>query len=398
MLALRLSDRPDPATWPEAWALVAPGSPASGDTPEDRAIRATILARSPDVRRREEAVTAFRALVNDLPINNALAIESRIKLAQAMLDSGKYAEGWDAIRPVADNAAQPNAVALTQAIEALSHLKQPDEAQQRLDRLTALGPKSPQILLSSSLVLNARGKIPEAIAALEAAYKGSAESSNGLMIGKLALENMIRFGDVEASLRLAKEIAARWPAETWGIARVHILRKEYDQAFAASEKALEAGSPREALRYATAAALKHQEDKEFLRKVGELGAKARARDPKDFNIPVLLATINHLQGRYEDELACYREALELYPSNVQFLNNMAWTLCEGLHRPDEAMKYIEEAIRREGEFPQHLDTRGVIEERLGQLDRAIADLEKSAQGRTARRDLFPSGPGLHEGE
>ena len=387
-LALRLTERSDPATWTEAWALVAPGSSASGDTPEDRLIRATILARSPELRRREDAVPAFLALVNDLPIASELAIQTRLKLSQAMIDVGKFAEAWDAIRPVADDLARPNPIALVLAIEALARSNQPDEAQRRLDRLSLLEPKSPQVLLSSSWISKARGKTSEAVAALEAAFKESSNTQNAEMVGVLALERMLKFGDLETSLRLAKEIATRWPADAWNLARVHVFRKEYDQAFTACEVALGAGSPREALRHATAAAANHQGDRGFVRKVAELGAKARSKDPKDYNIPVFLATINHIQGRYKEEMSCYRDALELYPSNVQFLNNMAWTLCEGLHSPEEAMKYIEEAIRREGEFPQHLDTRGVIEERLGLLDRAIADLEKSVKGDPSAATYF----------
>ncbi len=379
ILAMKLSARPDPATWPEAWALVAPDAAASGDSPEDRLIRATILARSPELRHREEAVPAFISLVNDLPISSPLAVETRYKLALALIDINRFGEAWDAIRPVADDQARPNSPALVLAIEVLARSNQPDEAQRRLDRLTELDRGSPNVPLSMAWVLAAQGKKEEAVRTLESASTMSEKAPNAEAIGLLALDRMIKFGDVETSLRLARKIADRWHADAWELARVHVIRKEHDQALAACEVALGAGSPRDALRYAMAAALNRRDDKAFVRKVGELGEKARTKDPNDFNIHVFLATICHLQDRFEDELSCYRAALELYPSNVQFLNNMAWTLSEGLNKPDEALKCIEEAIQREGEFAQHLDTRGVIEEHLGLLDRAIADLEKSVK-------------------
>lgn len=378
-LAIKITDRTDPITWPEAWALVAPGSSSAGDTPEDRLVRATVLARSPELQRRLEAVPAFLSLANDLPISSPLAIETRLKLAQAMIDINRFPEAWDAIKPVADGQARPNAPALVLAIEALARSNQPDEAQRRLDRLASLEPKSPQIQLSKAWIAMARGKKEEAVACLEAAYNESEKAPNAETIGVLAIDRMMKFGDVDTSLRLATRIASRWPADSWALARVHVLRGDYDRALAASQVALEAGSPREALRAALAAALKRQDDRAFILKVEELGKKARNRDPKDFNIPVFLAMVFHIQARYEDELACDREAMELFPNNVQFLNNMAWTLSEGLNKPEDALKYIQEAIRREGEFAQHLDTRGVIEERLGQLDSAIADLEQSAK-------------------
>jgi tetratricopeptide (TPR) repeat protein len=376
-LALRLTTRPDPTAWGEAWALIAPGSSASGDTPEDRLMRATLLARSPDVRRREDAVQAFLSLVNDLPISSRLAIETRIKLSQAMLDTNRFDQAWDAIRPVAEDQARPNVVALVLAIEALSRAKHPDEAQRYLDQLSSLEPGSPQIPLSNSWILMARDKKGEAVAELEVLYNRSSKEPRAELIGMQVIDRMIKFGDSVASLRVAKDIADRWPADSWALARVYFVRKEPDLALAACEKALAAGSAGESVRFATAAAIVRRDDPVFLNKVLDLGARAQAKAPKDYTIPVLLATIYHIQERYEDELSCYRRALELYPTNVQFLNNMAWTLSEGLDRPAEALPYAEDAIRREGELAQHLDTRGVIEERLGRFDRAIVDLEKA---------------------
>jgi len=380
MLALSLSARLDPATWPEAWALVAPGAPGSGETPEDRLIRATVLARSPDVRNREESVSLFRNLVNDLPISSPLAIDTRIKLSQAMIDVHRYPEAWDAVKPVADDQARPNSIALMLAIEALCLSSQPDEAQVRLDRLIAIDPKSSQVGFGTALVLTARGKIAEAVAALEGVYKQFSKEPTAQSIGLIAFDRIMKLGDLDAALRMAKTLSSRWPADAWTLASVHVARKEYNEALVASEQAIEAGSAREGFRYALGAAMFRRNDPEFIRKTRELGEKARAKTPRDFNIPILLATVYHFEDRFEDELACYRAALELYPNNVQFLNNMAWTLSEGLNRPQEAIKYIQEAIRREGEHPQHLDTRGVIEERLGQYDQAIADLEKSIEG------------------
>ena len=378
-LALKLTERADPSSWQEAWSLVAPGSSTSGDTPQDRLIRATILARSTELRRREEAVAAFGGLANDLPISSELAVETRVRLSQAMIDAGRVVDAWDAIRPVADSMARPNVLALSLAIEALARSNQPEEAQRRLDRLVKLDPKSPQARIATSWVLNARGKNAEAAANLESTYQEFSSAPNAQLIGTSVIDRMLRFGDRDCSLRVAQDVARRWPTDAWLLARVHLLRKEFDKTLEACEVALAAGSAREAFRYASAAATSRPADPNLLRKVSDLGTRARLKDPKDFNIPVFMATIRHLEGRYDQELACYRDALDLFPSNAGFLNNMAWTLCEGLHQPEEAMKYVEEAIRREGEYPQHLDTRGVIEERLGQLEKAIADLERSAK-------------------
>jgi tetratricopeptide (TPR) repeat protein len=378
-LALRLTTRTDTVAWQEAWSLISPGSSASGETPEDRLVRATVLARSPDISRRREAIPAFTALANDLPVLSPLAVDTRLRLSQAMIDMNQFGEAWTAIRPIADDLSRPNQAALVLAVESLARSKRPDEAEIRLERLASLDPKSPQIRLSKSWISLARGNKAEAIASLEAAFKESSGSPNAELVAKIALELMIKTGDVETSLILAKEMAERWPADAWLLAWVHELRKEYDQALAVLERGLEAGMPAESIRFAMMAGNARRDDPKFLRRVVALGEKARAKAPKDPNVRVSLASIYHLEGRYQEELDCYREALELSPTNVHFLNNMAWTLCEGLQRPQEAIKYIEEAIRRDGEVAQYLDTRGVIEERLGQVSRAIEDLEKAVK-------------------
>jgi predicted Zn-dependent protease len=62
------------------------------------------------------------------------------------------------------------------------------------------------------------------------------------------------------------------------------------------------------------------------------------------------------------------------------LNNMAWTLCENLDQPAEALRRVDEAIQRVGRQPGLLDTRGVILTRLGKADDAVKDLEGAAAG------------------
>ena len=390
LLADRLSARSDPGAWPEAWALVAPGSPASGDTPEDRLMRATVLARSPESARRAEAVAAFSSLANDLPISSPLAVDCRLRLAQAMIETKRFADAWEDIRPIADDTTRPNANALVLAIEALARSGRPDEAERRLERLALIEPNSPQLALSKGWVMLARGKQEEAASSVEGAYTSSSASNapNAGGVGLITIDLLLKIGDLDAALRVAESVAKRWPRDAWALARVLVARKEYDKALAASRIAFENDSPREALRYAMAAAVARRTDPAFVKQVVDLGEAVKAKAPRDFEILIFLATIRHLQGRYEEELNFYRQAKELNPSNVSFLNNMAWSLCEGLHRPEEALKQIDEAIRREGRAPQYLDTRGVILGRLGKHKQAIADLEQSAKDEPSATTYF----------
>ena len=56
-----------------------------------------------------------------------------------------------------------------------------------------------------------------------------------------------------------------------------------------------------------------------------------------------------------------------------------------LNQPEEGLKQANEALLRIGRQPNLLDTRGVIEIRLGRLDDAIKDLEEAAEA-------LPTGP------
>ena len=379
MLADRLTAESDLATWAEAWSLVAPGSPASGDTPDDRLIRATVLARSPESIRRAEAIPAFISLANDLPVANPLAIDTRSRLAQAMIDGRRFAEAWEYVKPIADDPNKNNAAALVIAIEALARSGRPDEAERRLERLSLIEPKSSRVALSRAWIQTARGSKADAAATAEAAYLDAKDSANAEVVGLTSAELLLKFNDLDAALRLGEVIAKRWPKDAFLLARVQLLRKEYDASLASSRIAFEAGSIVEGLRLGMAAAVGRRTDAAFVKKVANLGDLARTKMPKNFNILVFLATIRHLEGRYEDEMALYREAVELNPNHVEFLNNMAWTLCEGLGKPGEALKLVDEAIRREGRSPQYLDTRGVILSRQGKLAEALVELEQSAK-------------------
>ena len=114
-------------------------------------------------------------------------------------------------------------------------------------------------------------------------------------------------------------------------------------------------------------------------------ATALKEQPNALDLLQKQAFLRHLQHRHEDELRLYETMLALRPENYLFLNNMAWTLSEDLNRPEEGLKQANEVLSRIGWQPNLIDTRGVIEIRLGQLDDAIKDLEQAAAA-------LPTGP------
>ncbi len=377
-LAIRLSARPDPAAWAEAWSLIAPGVPGSGEAPEDRLVRATVLARSPDFARRAEAVPAMTALAEDLPPTSPIAIEARVRLARSLLDANKPADAAKILDPVAD-APTPNPIALALSAEALARAGRPDEAGRRIGRLEALDPNSTRTATAKAWAAHAAGKPAEAAAAIDAVV-AAAEAPPGDEAKALACHDiLLKIGQPADAEKVAARVAARWPRHSDLLARYQIARGEAAAAMGSCRTALAAGAPLDAVREATTLAVTRRNDPGVLREVDALAAAARPKLAKSAEFLVYLATIRHLQDRYADEMALYREALAANPQSVRFLNNMAWTLCEGQHDYDEALARVDELIRREGTAAAFLDTRGVILMRLGRLDEAIANLEDSAR-------------------
>lgn len=377
-LALVLSARVDRPTWEEAWSLIKPGSPGAGDAPEDRLIRATVLARSPDEGQRDQAVPALQALARDLPASNPVAVEARVRLAQAFLLNNQPADAVGMIAPIADDADRPNPAALALAVEASARTGDAPTARRRLERLVALEPKSPRTAASRAWALFVSGQRDEAAAVVAAAYD-EAEAGGGEALA-LAFQNlMAKLGSGEGTMRLAERIARKWPKDAYILAQRQLAAGKATEALKSCQLALEAGEVTEAIQVATRIAVERQADIATLQGVDELASAALAQAPKAPEVAVFVATLRHLQGRFEEEVGLYRLALENKPRRYLFLNNMAWTLAEGLQRYPEALERVDEAIRREGRDPQLLDTRGVILVRLGRPEDAVRDFEEAVK-------------------
>jgi tetratricopeptide (TPR) repeat protein len=135
-------------------------------------------------------------------------------------------------------------------------------------------------------------------------------------------------------------------------------------------------------------AVARRDDPRYLKEADALADLARSRNPKSFDVLIIQAMIRHLQERYEEEVALYREVQTLNAPSVVYLNNLAWSLSEALRKPEEALQIVDTAIKRAGRAAQFLDTRGVILTRLGRFQEAIADLELSVKAQPSPVTYF----------
>jgi tetratricopeptide (TPR) repeat protein len=104
---------------------------------------------------------------------------------------------------------------------------------------------------------------------------------------------------------------------------------------------------------------------------------AARRDDKGTVLTLYLADLYEIQGDYVKAQALYRQVLQEQPGNVVALNNLAWLLAQTSGDKDEALKFVGKAIERDGDLPEFLDTRAVIELGKGHAGAAVRDLEQA---------------------
>ncbi|MGE5294758.1 MAG: tetratricopeptide repeat protein [Solirubrobacterales bacterium] len=112
-------------------------------------------------------------------------------------------------------------------------------------------------------------------------------------------------------------------------------------------------------------------------------------DPNPDSVPTLLLLGMLMQdaGRDDEATRLNRRILTLDPNNVISLNNLAWMLCESSSATpasmQEALQMADRGLKLVPEYMDLLDTRGVVQYRLGNMERSEADLRKCIE-------LFPA--------
>jgi tetratricopeptide (TPR) repeat protein len=103
-----------------------------------------------------------------------------------------------------------------------------------------------------------------------------------------------------------------------------------------------------------------------------------------------LAGIAELRGKHEEAEQIYLQVLAGNRNNPVALNNLAWVLALQNRDPNqvlEALKLVNSAMALLGPIPELLDTRGVIFHKLGEVEKAIKDLQEVTQRPEAQQRL-----------
>ena len=110
---------------------------------------------------------------------------------------------------------------------------------------------------------------------------------------------------------------------------------------------------------------------------------ALARNPESVRCLLTLAQILHVSGGSDELLGLYEKIVQLDPGNVVAMNNLAWMLSSDKGQHEQALTVAEKGLALAPEYPDLLDTHGVICFHLKKYDAAIDSLTKSVR-------LFPS--------
>ena len=340
-----------------------------------------MLSRGPDSAHRARAVNLLESLGADLPVAHPTALAAHDHLARLLLEAGRPARASEIAAVAAASESGAEAIALY--AQALIQSRRPDEAGWQIDRLAAIHPGDPRESALRARMIWARAgrrvgrragtrlpgprrpprrprpgprSVPPARRERARGHQGrrTARSSAGEPRPVILLDARAHPG------------ASGPPREALGFCQVAAEVGSLDEL-------------RQAGRVALDVAAASCGDREALDGARAILDTARRREPGSDELLIMEAMLRHLQGRYDDEVRLYRAALDRRPEDTLVLNNLAWALSEGLHRPEEAWPYLDRLTRTAGRVPPVLDTRGVVLTRLGRVVEAIRDLEDATR-------------------
>ena len=277
---------------------------------------------------------------------------------------------------------KPNAApaALILHAEALVNAKKLEDADRQINRLAVIAPDDPATLTLRMRLARARGNGTEAVETLLQSASEKIASSDGEKSGRLLVQTLlVELDDPAAAEKVARMLVDKYPRDSGVLAAVLARQGKRDEALKLYLKAIEVGDAniiREAAQNTLAMISRDNYDPSTIALAESVIKAAREKDPKNPDLLSMAGYLAHYQQRYDEEIKLYEDALANQPNDVQLLNNMAWTLCEGKNQPEKALQVVNTAIAKAGGIlPQFYDTRGVIYTRLGKYPEAIQDLE-----------------------
>ena len=385
-LAQTLSARPgNRAYWDEAISLVGP-DPKPDDVPDDLLARAAVYADSPRPEDRQKAIAILQGIVKEIP---TMAI-AQDRLAKLLVAAGDLQTAkFHAAQALLVDQPSPDSILFLAGI--LINLKDFDGAQTQIDKLAAIDPEGLPLAELRGRMLVAKGQGQQAAELLEKAFSTHSEGPETLFIGEKMVRVLSSLDQMDSAERVARRLGTLGARGACILGELLSVRGKTDEALGLIRDAGK-GTPADAETAGTSAltlAVRQSADPRWLTLAVELlGEAVKGSKPPSVDLLQKQALALHFQRKHPQEIEVYRAILARNPVNYMFLNNLAWTLSEDMGKPEEGIKWADEALKRIGPRSAILDTRGVILSRLNRHAEAVLDLEAAVKERPDPVILF----------
>ncbi len=261
-------------------------------------------------------------------------------------------------------------------------------AEADLKQLKALGVNDLAVAELEAGLLNATEKPEEAVATLTAALAGKPAPVRAR--GAALLEEFKSKASFKAAEAILVELAheGKSPEYSLSLALFFARHGRRAEALALCERIR---SEVESVRFASvvnALAKMPGIAPEELARINGWVDESLKKKPTLANLHALRGTLYEQQDKFDEAEKSYRRCLELDPSNVIALNNLAWLTALKAGQGAEALKLVERAIAISGPAPALLDTRAMAELSLGKYGQSVTDLEQAVATEPKAGRLF----------
>jgi tetratricopeptide (TPR) repeat protein len=360
--------------------------PAAGGTPADQRARALVLALQRGTRQRKEAIRILESLRAAEP----LTPEDQFLLAQLYESVGDWPQArLQALRLLASH--EGDVVYLTFLTQALVRHGKWNEAQPWLDKLRKVpdADASFTVVAITARYRAGRDQGKEAVAVAEEYVANDkaqpAKRSSRQALAAALLDDLSRAFPKEerryadAAEAMYQAYVKDQPDQLLALAAFFGRHGRVDDALRVCARAWQSPDcPPENVGLVSVTALQAADrpDEGQVRLVEGWLEKAIAEHPQVTQLLVCRAYLRDVQGHHAEAEGLYREILKRDGRNLTALNNLATLLALRGGGP-EALGLIDQAIQVAGRLPDLLDTRAVVNLRIGQVAPAVGDLEEA---------------------
>ena len=128
--------------------------------------------------------------------------------------------------------------------------------------------------------------------------------------------------------------------------------------------------------YTIAGELAGNEDSQAKKIAEDFLRRTLEHDPESVSAMNKLAMLLQVTNRSTEAATLYEQLLTLEPDNVVAMNNLAWILCDEQGKYQRALELAHRGLQIAPNYPDLIDTRGVLYDKLGQYDKAAQDFTR----------------------